>query len=106
VTDIKHICSREGILLASIVRQHNADDILYHQNGIVTECPRSNFFIVTGEGRIITPSKNILKGVMRAKLIEVAATKFIVEEREITIDEIKTAKEAFITSTTKILLPV
>jgi len=94
------------IWLQPLVKQNGADDILYHQKGIVTECPRSNFFIVTNDNRIVTPSKNILKGVMRSKLIEVAKPNFAVEERELSIEEIKTAKEAFITSTTKTILPV
>lgn len=40
------------------------------------------------------------------KLIEVCKTKFEIEERELSIEEIKTAREAFITSTTKTILPV
>jgi len=92
--------------LQPFIKQKIADDVLYHQNGIVSECPRSNFFIVTKDETLITPSKNILKGVMRSKIIEVAKTKFKVEEKDLSIDEIKTAKEAFITSTTKTILPV
>jgi D-alanine transaminase/branched-chain amino acid aminotransferase len=94
------------IWLQPLVKENNADDILYHQKGIITECPRSNFFIVTNENKIVTPSKNVLKGVIRMKLIEAAQTNFKVEERGISIQEIKTAKEAFITSTTKTILPV
>jgi len=103
---VKTIDYLMAIWLQPIVKQHSADDILYHQNGIVSECPRSNFFIVTNSNKIITPSKNILKGVIRTKLIEAAVTKYEVEERELSISEIKNAKEAFITSTTKSVLPI
>jgi branched-chain amino acid aminotransferase len=103
---VKTIDYLMAIWLQPIVRQHNADDILYHHNGMATECPRSNFFIVTRDDKIITPAKNILKGVMRMKLIDVARTKYNVEERELSIAEIKNAKEVFITSTTKTILPV
>jgi D-alanine transaminase/branched-chain amino acid aminotransferase len=95
-----------AIWLQPFIKEKNADDVLYHQNGWVSECPRSNFFIVTHENKIITPSKNILKGVMRSKLIEVAKTSFEIEERALSVDEIKNAKEAFISSTTKMLIPV
>ena len=103
---VKTIDYLMAIWLQPIVRQHNADDILYHQTGIVTECPRSNFFIVTNDDKIITPSEKILKGVMRMKLLEAAITNYHVEERAVSIEEIKGAKEAFITSTTKTILPV
>jgi branched-chain amino acid aminotransferase len=103
---VKTIDYLMGIWLQPFIRQNNADDVLYHQNGVVTESPRSNFFIVTQDEHIVTPSKNILKGIMRNKLIEVASKEFIVEERAITINEIKTAKEAFLTSTTKTILPI
>lgn len=104
--EVKSIDYLMAIWLQPFMKQNNADDVLYHQNGIVSECPRSNFFIVTNDDCIVTPSKNILKGVMRNKLIEIAKTGFKVEERDVTIEEIKSAKEAFITSTTKTILPV
>jgi branched-chain amino acid aminotransferase len=103
---VKSIDYLMGIWLQPLIKENNADDVLYHQNGIVTECPRSNFFIVTKDDRIITPSENILKGVVRNHLISIAKETFIVEEKDITLDEIETAKEAFITSTTKTILPV
>ena len=103
---VKTIDYLMAIWLQPFIKENKADDVLYHQNGWVSECPRSNFFIVTHENKIITPSKNILKGVMRSKLIEVAKTSFEIEERELSIDEIKTAKEAFISSTTKTIIPV
>lgn len=103
---VKTIDYLMAIWLQPFIKQNHANDVLYHQNGIVTECPRSNFFAVTKDDRIITPSKNILRGVMRSKLVEAAKANFKVEERDLTINEIKNCKEAFITSTTKLLLPV
>jgi branched-chain amino acid aminotransferase len=103
---VKTIDYLMSIYLQPFIKQNNADDLLYHKNGVVSECPRSNFFIVTHDNKIVTPSKNILKGVMRMKVIDVAKKQFEVEEREITIEEIKTARESFITSTTKNILPV
>lgn len=103
--EVKSIDYLMAIWLQPLVRQHEADDILYHQNGIISECPRSNFFILK-DGTIVTPSRNILKGVMRNKLIEIAKAGYKIEERDITIEEVKSANEAFITSTTKTILPV
>lgn len=103
---VKSIDYLMAIWLQPFIKQNNADDVLYHQNGIVSECPRSSFFMVTSDNRIVTPARNILKGILQTKLIKLAKTEFEVEERDITIQEIKTAKEAFITSTTKNILPV
>jgi branched-chain amino acid aminotransferase len=95
-----------AIWLQPLRLQNGADDILYHTNGMITECPRSNFFLVTTGNRILTPAENILNGITRAKTIELAKETYTVEERPVHLDEIKTAREAFITSTTKQLLPV
>jgi branched-subunit amino acid aminotransferase/4-amino-4-deoxychorismate lyase len=83
-----------------------ADDILYHQHGLISECPRSNFFLLTANNTLVTPAGNALAGVTRKKLLQVAREYFAVEEREVLFEEIQTAKEAFITSTTKQVLPV
>jgi D-alanine transaminase/branched-chain amino acid aminotransferase len=95
-----------GIWLQPYIKERGADDVLYHQQNILTECPRSNFFIVTNENRIVTPAQHILKGITRNILMEIAREKFEVEERNIRLEEVLLAKEAFITSTTKNILPV
>jgi len=103
---VKSIDYLMAIWLQPLLKQRQADDILYHHNGIVTECPRANFFIVTDDGRIITPKQNILKGITRNRLLKMASGQFQLEERNITLEETAKAKEAFITSTTKNILPV
>ncbi len=95
-----------GIRLLHHMREQNADDVLYSVGGVVTEFPRCNFFIVTQEGNIITPANNILKGITRKNVLKLAIKKYKVEERDITIEEIFKAKEAFLTSTTKRVLPI
>ena len=92
--------------LQPFIKGKEADDVLYHQQGSITECPRSNFFIVTKDDKIVTPSENILKGIIRMKTLQLANTKYTVEERPVSLQEAYTAKEAFITSTTKHILPV
>jgi branched-chain amino acid aminotransferase len=104
--DTKTIDYLMAIWLQPYIRQHNAKDVLYHQNGVVSECPRSNFFIVTADDTIVTPARNILRGITRMKILEVAATRFRTEERDVTLEDIHNAKEAFIASTTNHVLPV
>jgi len=96
-----------AIRLQPWVKENGADDILYHHGGTVSECPRSNFFIVTQKNVLATPGKNILKGITRKQLLAIASmTGITVEERELSMNDIREAKESFITSSTKRLIPV
>lgn len=104
--DVKTIDYLMAIWLQPYIQERNADDVLYQRDGFVSECPRSNFFIVTKEGTIVTPAEHILKGVIRGKVLEMAVSRFKVEERPVHLDDVFAAQEAFITSTTKHALPV
>jgi D-alanine transaminase/branched-chain amino acid aminotransferase len=83
-----------------------ANDFLYHKDGVISECPRANVFVVLNENRIVTPKSFVLSGITRSKLLVLATPYYTIEETDITLDEITTAKEVFITSTTKGVLPV
>lgn len=95
-----------AVYLQDKIRQHKADDVLYYNNDCILEFPRSNVFIVTKDQTVVTPSKNVLHGITRMKVLELARKKYTVEERSITVDELKNAAEVFLTSTTKPILPV
>jgi len=95
-----------SIWLQPYMQQQGGDDILYCSNRFLRESPRSNIFVVTKEAKVATPGENILKGITRKKVLEVAAANYPVEEREIHMDEIASASEVFLTSTTKQILPV
>lgn len=79
-----------------------AEDVLYHMNGMISESSRSNFFIVK-DGIISTPDSHVLMGITRKHVIELAGE---VQIRPVSMQEALNADEAFITSTTKVLLPV
>ncbi len=95
-----------GVYLQEKVQQHRADDVLYYKGGYILEFPRSNVFAVTKNGTVITPAENVLHGITRMKVLELARKKHNVEERAITADELINANEVFLTSTTKRILPV
>ncbi|GGK79046.1 aminotransferase class IV [Rufibacter glacialis] len=95
-----------GIRLIQQIKAKGADDVLYHQNGVVSEFPRSNFFLVKEDGTLVTPAREILHGVTRKNVLELARKKYKVEEGTITLEDIAQAKEAFMTSTTKRILPI
>lgn len=96
-----------AIYLQPWMKSKGADDILYYNDISVSECPRSNIFMVTQDNTIVTPSRNMLKGITRKNIIQLAADYDLkLEQRDISLAEIKTAKEVFITSSTKRIIPV
>ena len=78
-------------------------------DGFVTEGTSSNAFIVTADGVIVTRplSKDLLHGVTRAALIRVAQERQMrVEERAFSVEEAKSAIEAFISAASNPAVPV
>ncbi|MBZ4188799.1 aminotransferase class IV [Niabella beijingensis] len=104
--EVKSINYLMGIWLQKKVKEKQAADVLYFQNHIISEFPRANVFIVTPEGRLATPSRNLLQGITRKKVIELAGELLPVEERDVFLPELTHAAEVFMTSTTKRILPV
>ncbi|WP_299820865.1 aminotransferase class IV [uncultured Pontibacter sp.] len=103
---VKSINYTTGIRLLHHMKAQNAEEVLYHSNGFVTEFPRCNFFMVTQDNTVVTPAENILKGITRKNVMKLAARKYKVDARDIMLDEIMQAKETFLTSTTKRILPI
>lgn len=95
-----------GIWLIGKIRQQKAADVLYHQHGAVTEFPRSNFFIVRKDNTVVTPGSGVLAGITRKHVLSLAASDFQAEEGVVTLEDIFQAKEAFLTSTTKRIVPI
>jgi D-alanine transaminase/branched-chain amino acid aminotransferase len=104
--DVKTIDYLMAIWLQPYMAEHGGEDLLYHTDGIITECPRSNFFMVTAEGTLVTPVRDVLRGITRGKVLELARERFVVEKRDIALGELRTAKETFVTSTGRHILPV
>ena len=88
-------------------KAEGAVDVLYHKNGLVSESSRSNFFIVDKNDTLITPHDFVLHGITRKKIIELAKQNSLrLEIRDMTLAETLEAKEAFMTSSTKGVLPI
>lgn len=91
--------------LNSELTKKRAHEILYFKNDIVLEGATCNFFIFRGN-TLITPKDDILIGTRRWLTLKLAKGLFKIEERPIKISELDKATEAFITSTTRDILPV
>lgn len=93
------------IRLAAEMKSQGAADLLYYKDGEVSELTRSNFFIFKGD-TLITPHQNILHGITRRVVLELAEKEFKVEVRPLLVEELEEADEAFTTSTNKWVMPV
>jgi D-alanine transaminase len=97
-----------------MARQHAAEAgcrEVWHVDaeGLVTEGAGSNAFIVDGAARLVTRplGHEILGGVTREVVLELARREGIgVVERPFTVEEALSAREAFLTSTSSLVLPV
>jgi D-alanine transaminase/branched-chain amino acid aminotransferase len=107
LSDVKTTDYLMAIWLQPWMKEQNGDDLLYYNENSITECPRSNIFMVTQDGILVTPKQGMLKGITRKNIIKIAdAIGLTVEERDIQLEELHQAKEVFISSSTKRLVPV
>ena len=91
-----------------MAKKAGADDAWMIEDGFVTEGTSNNAYIVKG-GRIITRQlgNDILHGITRAAVLRFAAeAQMEVEERPFTIEDARSADEAFITSASAFVMPV
>ena len=102
-------------LLANIIARQRAAEAGCREvwqvdaEGLVTEGAGSNAYIVDGAGRVVTRplGHEILGGVTREVVLELARREGIgVVERPFTVEEAVSAREAFLTSTSSLVLPV
>lgn len=88
------------------MKEQGALEILFYFHENVSECSRANIFFVDKEDTIITPKNNVLGGVTRKHVMEIARSDYRVVERDVTIHDVPEMQEVFITSTTKGIMPI
>ncbi len=101
-------------LLGSAMARHKAEGVgaaeaVLHRDGEVTEGSFSNIFIVNKSGDLQThPANNlILCGITRNRIIELAKQNNIkTKEREFSLEELYSAREVFLSSSTLMLRPI
>jgi len=100
---IKAIALLPNVLAKNAAIAAGGDEAVFIDNGQISECSTSNFYIIT-KGKLITHpiGPKVLPGITRQVLLPVARDLGIpVEERPIKIEEATSADEIFITSTTR-----
>ena len=107
VPSVKTINYVKSILVNKSVKSAGAVEVLYHWKGIITECSRSNIFFVSPERSLITPAEGILSGITRKQVLDISDKLGIhIELRDIHMEELPWVSEAFITSSTRGVLPI
>ncbi|MFH1696400.1 MAG: aminotransferase class IV [Candidatus Diapherotrites archaeon] len=103
----KNLAFLPSVLADIRAREKNAfEPLLIDRQDFATEGKTSNLFIVK-DGELITPKENILEGVTRKVVLELAEKEGIrTELRAVKMAELFTADEVFITGTTKAIVPV
>jgi D-alanine transaminase len=108
--DIKSISLLPNVLAKEAARERHAKEAWFvDRDGHVTEGSSSNAWIVTMAGKVVTrPADNgILRGITRSVLIEVIKAQGLeLEERPFTVEEAYSAREAFLTSASQIVMPI
>lgn len=94
-----------AVKLASLKKRKGAVEILYTSRGKILEASTANFFIIKG-ATLITTKDEILKGITRKIVLKLTRRHFKVEERDVRIEELDSASEAFVTGTNKLIMPV
>src|SRR5438309_8347688 len=97
---IKSLSYAGNMLASRTARERGFDDaLLVTPHGRVLEAPTSSIFWVDQHGTICTPSleEHILASITRARVLGLVD----VDERPATLDDLRAASEAFITSTTR-----
>jgi D-alanine transaminase len=100
---IKSIALLPNVLAKNKAVRAGADEAVFIDNGVVTECSATNIFAVINNKLITHPvGSKVLPGITRAVLLDCAAELDItVEERGFVEEEAIRASELFITSTTR-----
>jgi D-alanine transaminase len=106
--DIKSLNLLGNLLAKQKAAEKGCFEAIQHRNQDVTEGSSSNIYIVKNGVVITHPSNHlILKGITKDVILKVCATSnIVVEERTFTIEELASADEVFLSSTTSEVMPV
>lgn len=108
--DIKSVSLLPNVLAKQAAKEQGAREAWFvDAGGNVTEGSSTNAWIVTKDGALVTrPAESgILRGITRTVVLELAqANGLTIEERAFSREEALSAREAFITAATTVVMPV
>lgn len=108
--DVKSVGLLPNVLAKQLAHENQAGEAWFvDSDGFVTEGSSTNAWIITGNGVLVTrPAEHgILRGITRTRVIDMAKELGLkVEERPFTVSEAQSAREAFVTAATSVVMPV
>ena len=108
--DIKSVSLLPNVLAKQDAVEQGAYEAWFvDRAGLITEGSSTNAWIVLNGKEIVTRplSQDILAGITRQTVMSIAReSNLVVTERSFSVDEALAAKEAFVTSTTSLVMPV
>lgn len=106
IPEAKSINYIPAILALQKARRQDAVEAVYvDRKGRVLEGTTSNIFAFMGE-KLVTPGAEILAGITRQVILDLAVDIFSSHVREVNVEELRGADEVFITASNKKVLPV
>jgi len=105
--DIKSVALLANVLLRQEAQDRGGSEAILTRDGRVTEGSSSTVFIVS-KGRLVTPpnEQSVLPGTSRDAVLELAVDWLPVEIRSFTVEELRSAAEAWIASAGRGVLPI
>ncbi|MDZ7629990.1 MAG: D-amino-acid transaminase [Gemmatimonadaceae bacterium] len=106
--DIKSIALLPQVLAKQAARAANAFEALMVQDGHLTEGGAATLFMVVNGAMITHPlGTEVLPGITRERVMALAAARSIaVTERSVTVPELMSADELFVTAATAFVMPI
>lgn len=95
----------EAVRLMNRLPYKNFHDVLYCWDNKILEASTANFFLIK-KGTLTTPLKDVYLGTTRNLVLKLAKKNFPIREQNIYLSDLKKAEEAFITSTSRGIMPV
>ncbi|WP_163971403.1 D-amino-acid transaminase [Oceanobacillus halotolerans] len=105
---IKSLNLLPNVLAKQTAKENGCYEAILHKDGVVTECSSSNIYLVK-DGKIYThpTTKQILHGCVRIRVEQfVKSLEIPFIEEAFTLNDIQTADELFLSSSTSEVLPV
>jgi len=103
---VKSINYMGAVIAIEAAKRQGAVEAVYRtRDGRLTEGTRTNLFAFCGN-QLITPKDEVLDGITRAVVMEIAEDDFEVVEGELYYADLQKYDELFITSSTKEIMPV
>lgn len=103
---VKSINYMGAVMAVEEAKRQGAVEAIYRTpDGRLTEGTRANLFALRGN-QLITPKAEVLAGITRAVVMEIAEDDFEVVEGSLFYDALPSYDELFITSSTKEILPI